>query len=45
MLLSAKRIFKTHLERVIAAYAGADRATAEEIKALDSFLQGLEKRG
>jgi hypothetical protein len=45
MLLSAKRIFKTHLERVIAAYAGANRATAEEIKALSSFLQGLEKRG
>jgi len=45
MLLSAKRMFKTHLERVIAAYAGADRATADEIRALDSFLQGLEKRG
>jgi hypothetical protein len=45
MLLSAKRIFKMHLERVISGYAGADRATATEIQALNSFLQGLEKKG
>jgi hypothetical protein len=43
MLLSAKRIFKAHLGRVVAGYAGADRATAAEIQALNSFLQGLER--
>jgi DNA-directed RNA polymerase specialized sigma24 family protein len=44
MLLSAKRIFKMHLGRVVAGYAGADRATAAEIQALNCFLQGLEKK-
>ena len=45
MLLSAKRIFKQHLGRVVGSYAGADRATAAEIQALNGFLEGLEKRG
>lgn len=45
MLLSAKRMFKTHLGRVVAGYAGADRATAAEIQALNKFLLGLEKSG
>jgi hypothetical protein len=44
-LLSAKRMFKSHLERVVGEYAGADRATAAEIEALAAFLQGLEKKG
>jgi hypothetical protein len=44
MLLSAKRMFKSHLERVVAGYSEADRATASEIQALTTFLRGLEKR-
>jgi DNA-directed RNA polymerase specialized sigma24 family protein len=45
MLLSAKRIFKMHLGRVVAGYAESDRATAAEIQALARFLEGLEKKG
>jgi hypothetical protein len=44
MLLSAKRMFKSHLERVVAGYSEADKATASEIQALTTFLRGLEKR-
>jgi hypothetical protein len=43
MLLSAKRIFRMHLGRVVSGYAGADRATRAEIEALGSFLESLEK--
>jgi hypothetical protein len=45
MLLSGKRIFKTHLERVIREYAGQDAATALEIQALEAFLERLARRG
>jgi len=44
-LLSAKRIFKTHLGKVIQEYAGQDVATAAEIQALENFLDRLAKRG
>jgi hypothetical protein len=44
-LLSAKRIFKVHLNRVIKEYAGQDAATAAEIQALEDFLGRLAKRG
>ena len=44
-LLSAKRIFKTHLSKVIKEYAGQDAATAAEIQALEDFLIRLAKRG
>jgi DNA-directed RNA polymerase specialized sigma24 family protein len=43
-LLSAKRIFKVHLSRVIKEYAGQDAATAAEIQALEDFLARLAKR-
>jgi len=45
MLLSGKRIFKSHLDKVIREYAGQDAAAALEIKALEEFLQRLAKRG
>jgi DNA-directed RNA polymerase specialized sigma24 family protein len=44
-LLSGKRIFKTHLDEVIRAYAGRDAATALEVDALKDFLQRLSKSG
>jgi DNA-directed RNA polymerase specialized sigma24 family protein len=44
-LLSAKRIFKAHLSKVIKEYAGQDAATATEIQALEDFLARLAKRG
>jgi len=44
-LLSAKRIFKAHLSKVIKEYAGQDTATATEIQALEDFLVRLAKRG
>jgi hypothetical protein len=44
-LLSAKRIFKTHLNQVIKEYAGQDAATAAEIQALEHFLNRLANRG
>jgi len=43
LLLSGKRIFKMHLNRVIAEYAGQDAATAAEIEALEGFLKGLQR--
>jgi hypothetical protein len=43
-LLSAKRIFKTHLNDVIKEYAGKDAATATEIQALEQFLARLAAR-
>jgi len=45
LLLSAKRIFKMHLGRVIQEYAEQDAATAAEIQALEEFLARLAKRG
>jgi len=45
LLLSAKRIFKMHLGRVIQEYAEQDAATAAEIQALQDFLERLAKRG
>jgi len=45
MLLSGKRIFKAHLDRVIREYAGQDAAAALEIQALEDFLGRLAKRG
>ena len=44
-LLSAKRIFKTHLSNVIQEYAGQDAATTAEIQALENFLGRLARRG
>lgn len=44
-LLSAKRIFKAHLNQVIKEYAGQDAATTTEIQALEDFLGCLAKRG
>jgi hypothetical protein len=44
LLLSAKRIFKAHLSRVIKDYAELDSATATEIEALEQFLSALAKR-
>jgi hypothetical protein len=44
MLLSAKRMFKTHLTRVIKEYAEADAATAEEIRALEEFVGRLARK-
>ena len=43
-LLSAKRIFKAHLSKVIKEYAGQGAATATEIQALEDFLVRLAKR-
>jgi hypothetical protein len=43
LLLSAKRIFKSHLNRVIQDYAGQDAATAAEIQALEEFISRLAK--
>ena len=45
MLLSAKRIFKAHLSRVIQEYTEQDAATAMEIQALEDFLSRLAERG
>jgi hypothetical protein len=42
-LLSAKRIFKGHLDEVIREYAGRDAATAMEVQALKDFLGRLSK--
>ena len=44
MLLSAKRMFKTHLTRVIKEYAEQDAATAEEIRALEEFVGRLARK-
>jgi len=44
MLLSAKRIFKSHLTRVIKDYAEQDAATAAEIRALEEFVAGLARK-
>jgi hypothetical protein len=42
-LLSGKRIFKSHLDKVIREYAGQDAAAAAEIKELEDFLGRLAK--
>jgi hypothetical protein len=44
MLLSAKRIFKSHLTRVIQDYAEQDAATAAEIQALEEFVARLARK-
>jgi DNA-directed RNA polymerase specialized sigma24 family protein len=44
-LLSAKRIFKGHLDEVIQDYAGQDAASALEVQALKDFLGRLSKNG
>jgi hypothetical protein len=44
MLLSAKRMFKLHLARVIKDYAEQDAATAAEIQALEDFVSNLARR-
>jgi DNA-directed RNA polymerase specialized sigma24 family protein len=44
-LLSAKRIFKSHLDNVIHEYAGRDAATSVEVQALKDFLARLSKSG
>ncbi|HUC83602.1 MAG TPA: hypothetical protein VL970_00305 [Candidatus Acidoferrales bacterium] len=44
-LLSGKRIFKAHLDKVIHEYEGRDAATAVEIEALKDFLHRLSKNG
>src|ERR1700722_16590984 len=44
MLLSAKRIFKMHLNKVIKEYTEQDAATAIEIQALEDFVSRLAKR-
>jgi hypothetical protein len=43
-LLSAKRIFKAHLNRVIGEYARQDAAMADEVQDLEKFLVRLAKR-
>jgi hypothetical protein len=43
-LLSAKRIFKAHLSKVIKEYARQDAAMAAEVLALEDFLFRLAKR-
>jgi hypothetical protein len=43
-LLSAKRIFKAHLSKVIKEYAGQGAAAVIEIQALENFLVRLAKR-
>lgn len=43
-LLSAKRIFKAHLGKVIKEYAQQDAATATEIQSLEEFLARLARR-
>jgi len=44
MLLSAKRIFKMHLNKVIEEYGERDAATLIEVNALAEFIQQLAKR-
>jgi len=43
-LLSGKRIFKAHLDKVIREYAGQDAAAAVELQELEKFLQRLAGR-
>ena len=43
-LLSGKRIFKAHLDKVIREYAGQDAAAAVELQELENFLQRLAGR-
>ena len=44
LLLSGKRIFKSHLNRVIKDYAGQDAATQTEIRELEDFLSRMARR-
>jgi hypothetical protein len=43
-LLSAKRIFKAHLSKVIKEYARQDAAAAAELLSLEDFLSRLAQR-
>jgi len=45
MLLSAKRIFKMHLNKVIQEYAEQDAAAAMELHALEEIVSRMAKRG
>ena len=45
LLLSGKRIFKTHLTRLIQEYASQDTAIATEVSELEDFLGRLAKKG
>jgi len=45
MLLSAKRIFKMHLNKVIKEYAEQDAATSLEAQALEDLVSRMAKRG
>jgi DNA-directed RNA polymerase specialized sigma24 family protein len=45
MLLSAKRVFKMHLNNVIKEYAEQDSATAAEVRALEEFVSRMANRG
>jgi hypothetical protein len=44
LLLSGKRIFKAHLNRVVRDYAEQDAATGTEIRELENFLERLAKK-
>lgn len=44
MLLTAKRMFKSHLNKVIKEYAGQDAAAVAEIEALENFVKSLAGR-
>ena len=45
MLLSGKRIFKSHLTRVIKDYTEQDSAAAAEIEELEKFVGRLAGEG
>jgi DNA-directed RNA polymerase specialized sigma24 family protein len=45
MLLSAKRIFKMHLNKVVQEYAEQDAAAAMELRALEAIVSQMAKRG
>jgi DNA-directed RNA polymerase specialized sigma24 family protein len=44
MLLSAKRMFKRHLEEVISEYSGSDNAAKSELEVLTQFVERLAKK-
>ena len=44
MLLTAKRMFKSHLHQVIKSYAAQDTTTAAEIAELEQFVERLARR-
>lgn len=44
MLLSAKRMFKRHIEDVISEYAGSDKAAQSELEELAQFVERIAKK-